>query len=386
MRIVIGADTYPPDINGAARFTQRLAYGLAGRGHDVHLLCPSPDGSAATSREGAVTVHRVVSHRTPVHESFRICLPRQASRAAQRLLDELAPAVVHVQAHFVIPRALANHAARRGTPLVATNHFMPENLMGHLGVPRRLQGVVARWAWRDLAKVYGQADALTAPTPRAVQLLEEAGGLPGAVPVSCGVDLTRYRRAELRHDPPTVLFVGRLDEEKRVDELLRALAAVPPTVSVRAEVIGDGSKRAELEELAQHLAIAGRVRFRGFVAEGELVDAYAAADVFCMPGVAELQSLATMEAMAAGLPVLAADAMALPHLVRPGRNGWLYPPGDIAVLAGRLTALLTDPAVRRRMGAASREAVAAHDIDRTLDAFESIYEQVVVAEPQVCAA
>jgi glycosyltransferase involved in cell wall biosynthesis len=246
--------------------------------------------------------------------------------------------------------------------------------------------VVARWAWRDLAKVYGQADALTAPTPRAVQLLEQAGGLPGAVSVSCGLDLTRYRRAELQHDPPTVLFVGRLDEEKRVDELLRALATVPPTVSVRAEVIGDGSKRAELEELAQHLGIAGRVRFRGFVAEGELVDAYAAADVFCMPGVAELQSLATMEAMAAGLPVLAADAMALPHLVRPGRNGWLYPPGDIAVLAGRLTALLTDPALRRRMGAASRDAVAAHDIDRTLDAFESIYEQVVVAEPQVRAA
>ena len=83
-----------------------------------------------------------------------------------------------------------------------------------------------------------------------------------------------------------------------------------------------------------------------------------------MPGIAELQSIATLEAMAAGTPVVAADAMALPHLVRPGRNGWLYRPGDVAELSTRLAALLRDPGLRRRMGAASRELVAEHAFDR----------------------
>ena len=92
-----------------------------------------------------------------------------------------------------------------------------------------------------------------------------------------------------------------------------------------------------------------------------------------MPGVAELQSLATLEAMAAGTPVIAADAMALPHLVRPGRNGWLYPPGDVGELTARLTALLGDAGLRRRMGAASREIVAEHAIGATLDRFEGLY-------------
>jgi len=123
--------------------------------------------------------------------------------------------------------------------------------------------------------------------------------------------------------PPTVLFVGRMDQEKRVDELVRAFAALPPELPAALEVVGDGARREEWAALAAGLGLGERVRFRGFVSEEELLAAYARAAVFVMPGVAELQSLATLEAMAAGTPVIAADAMALPHLVRPGRNGGL---------------------------------------------------------------
>jgi phosphatidylinositol alpha 1,6-mannosyltransferase len=102
--------------------------------------------------------------------------------------------------------------------------------------------------------------------------------------------------------------------------------------------------------------------------------------VFCMPGVAELQSTATLEAMAAATPVIAADAMALPHLVRPGRNGWLYTPGNEAELSTRLEALLRDATLRRRMGAASRELVGEHAFTATLDTFEGIYRRVLGRE------
>ncbi|MCU1664516.1 MAG: glycosyl transferase group 1, partial [Pseudonocardia sp.] len=75
--------------------------------------------------------------------------------------------------------------------------------------------------------------------------------------------------------------------------------------------------------------------------------------------------------------VVAADAMALPHLVRPGRNGWLYTPGDVPELTTRLAVLLSDPAMRRRMGAAGREIVAEHAIGATLSTFEGIYERAL---------
>ena len=168
-----------------------------------------------------------------------------------------------------------------------------------------------------------------------------------------------------------------MDHEKRVDELIRAFAALPAELPAQLEIVGDGGRRADWKALAAGLGLADRVRFRGFISEEELLQAYARAAVFCMPGIAELQSIATLEAMAAGTPVVAADAMALPHLVRPGRNGWLYRPGDIAELSTRLAALLLDAGLRHRMGAASREMVAEHSFTATLDTFEGIYQRVL---------
>ena len=105
------------------------------------------------------------------------------------------------------------------------------------------------------------------------------------------------------------------DEEKHIDDLLRAVALLRTPAPVRLQIVGDGSCRRGLEELAAELGIAEQVHFAGLVDEDELLDAYARADLFCMPSIAELQSLATMEAMSAGTPVLLANAMSLPHLV-----------------------------------------------------------------------
>jgi len=304
-------------------------------------------------------------------------MPWEAGPATAALVAEIEPDVVHTQAHMVVGRGVVRAAHRTGRPLVATNHLMPENLAAYSPIPRLLQPVYYSLAWKDLGRVFRRADVVTAPTPRAVELLVGRAGLPDAFPVSCGIDVERYL-TEVEPGPvPTVLFVGRMDQEKRVDELIRAFAALPAGLPARLEIVGDGGRRGDWTALAAELGLADRVTFRGFVSEPELLDAYARAEVFCMPGIAELQSIATLEAMAAGTPIIAADAMALPHLVRPGRNGWLYRPGDVAELSTRLEALLIDPALRRRMGAASRELVAEHAFDATLDRFEGIYQRVL---------
>lgn len=370
LRILIGADTFPPDVNGAARFAERLAGGLAGRGHDVHVVAPSPTGPSGITSAGGVTVHRLRSRRWPLHTGFRVCPPWHALPAAADVLRAVDPDVVHVQSHFSVGRGLAVAAEQTRRPLVATNHFMPENLFHHSAIPAALHRPAAWVLWRDLSRVYRRADVVTAPTPRAVALLASAARVP-AVPVSCGIDHTAYR-AGPDGDVPTVLFVGRLDPEKRVDELIRAFAALRP--AARLEIVGEGSRLGEWTALARRLDVPAT--FRGFVTEDELRAAYARAAVFAMPGVAELQSLATLEAMASGTPVVAADAMALPHLVRPGRNGFLFPPGDVGALADALTTLLGDAVLRRRMGAASREIAAGHAVEATLAAFEGIYTRL----------
>jgi glycosyltransferase involved in cell wall biosynthesis len=390
LRIVIGADTFPPDINGASHFGDRLARGLVARGHDVHVLCPATDARDTTETQDGVTLHRVASRRTPFHPTFRICLPWHAFRAAQSVVDRIQPDVVHVQAHFLLGRGLVRAAESGGIPLVATNHFMPENLYGHARIPDWLRTAAARFGWWDLYRIFRHAQVVTAPTPRAVALLVEHG-LPEALAVSCGIDLNHFGHEHPAPSRPAggrqVLFVGRLDEEKRVDELLRAVAhPVLAETGVEVRIVGDGSCRTAWQDLAMRLGIGERVTFDGFVDDTTLRNAYAHCDVFCMPGVAELQSLATMEAMAAGKPVIAADAMALPHLVHPGHNGWLYPPGDVPALANLLYDLLTDSTAVARMGQASLEIIAGHTLDRTLERFEGLYRDAIGGQRPVAPA
>ncbi|MEV5721561.1 glycosyltransferase family 4 protein [Amycolatopsis mediterranei] len=372
LRVLIGADTFPPDINGASFFAGRLARGLARRGHDVHVVCPSDTGPARTEQADGYTIHRIRSRAIPFHSDYRFGTPGGAAKAVGPLLDRLRPDVVHVQAHFGVGRALLAAAAERDIPGMATNHFMPENLLGYTPFPRRVKDALARWAWRDLVRVYRDARTVTTPTPRAAEVLAGIGLDRPAQVVSCGIDLAHYAAPAVRPSKETmsVLFVGRLDAEKNVDQLLRALVPLP---HVRADLVGDGTRRHDLEALAGSLGLGDRVTFHGFVPDETLVRSYADADVFCMPGTAELQSLATMEAMAAGLPVIAADALALPHLVHHGTNGYLFEPGAITTISRWLAELAADPGARARMGRASRTIVGHHDVEGALAAFEAQY-------------
>jgi glycosyltransferase involved in cell wall biosynthesis len=383
-RVVIGTDTYPPDVNGASFFTHRLATGLAARGNEVHVICASDLGPAGTEQVDGVTVHRLRSARILVHPTMRVALPTRLDS----LITAIDPDVVHVQGHFVVGRAGISAARRVGVPVVATNHFMPDNLFQFARIPSRLRERVGDLAWRDFARVFGRADRVTTPTRIAADLLADKGFDQPVEAVSCGIDLARFhpspeprlwaRKALDLPDRPTALFVGRLDEEKRLDELVRALPYVLNTTDVQAVLVGEGRCRPALERLAARIGVGERVHFLGLVPDETLSRAYAAAEVFVMPGIAELQSIATLEAMAGGLPVVAADAMALPHLVRPGENGHLYPPGEVRTLARWLTELLDSPEQAARMGLASREIALTHDHQASLARFEEIYAEVAV--------
>ena len=378
MKIVIGADQYPEYINGAATFTARLAAGLAAAGHSVDLLWPSAHGGHDTNLADGVRVHRLTSVALPGRPRIQALDPRTARRQVEQVLQITRPDVVHVQSHLGLGRTLLRAARRAALPVVATNHFMPENLLHHVPVARTFPTVASRLAWRDLERVYGGADLLTVPTRRAADLLAASTGLRPAEVVSCGIDLDRFAESSTRrgHAHPTVLFVGRLEQEKHVDELLHAFARLPRRLGARLEVGGMGSLRPCLEGLADELGVAGSVDFLGAVSDDELLAAYARADLFVMPGTAELQSIATLEAMATGLPVVAANAMALPHLVRPSVNGHLYTPGDVEVLTDKIVDVLANPAMRATYGRGSRILAQVHTLERTVATFEGYYEDL----------
>jgi glycosyltransferase involved in cell wall biosynthesis len=230
-------------------------------------------------------------------------------------------------------------------------------------------------AWKDAGRVLSKADVVTTPTRRAADLLEKASGLSGVLAVSCGIEASRFaNQTATSNAEPRILFLGRLDYEKHIHNLLKAVALLPETLNVKVEIVGDGGEREYLEKLANELGIASNVEFRGHITDQELPRTYERATVFAMPSIAELQSIATMEAMASGRPVVAADAMALPHLVHDGDNGYLFPPDDIQAFADRLLRVLSaSQAELDRLSENSLHLIQSHDIETTIKIFEGLY-------------
>ncbi|GAB3606232.1 hypothetical protein GCM10027413_16410 [Conyzicola nivalis] len=378
LRVLIGADTFAPEINGAAAFAARLAAGLVERGHDVHIVAPAASRKHGTWTEvlegQPMTVHRLKSWRWYPHPWLRFALPWQIEKNSARVLDEVKPDVVHFQSHIIIGRGLSNQAKKRGIRIIGTNHFMPENMLEHTLLPEFLQAPAVRAAWAAASRSFGRAEVVTTPTRKAADFLEHYTKLRGVIAISCGVDAHHYTPDFSPRTENRILFVGRITNEKQLDKLLRAFAILDPSLDAKLELVGGGEQENSLKALATQLGVRDRVTFTGYAEEDYLRNALTRATVFAMPSIAELQSIATMEAMASGLPVVAANAMALPHLVHDGENGYLFEPGNVEEFAAKLTQVLTMPEDElQKLKRESLRIVASHDIQRTITTFEAIY-------------
>jgi glycosyltransferase involved in cell wall biosynthesis len=386
VRVLIGADTWTPNVNGACYAARRLAAGLAERGHEVHVAAPARGfRSRPAEQVGPITEHRVRSMPVPRPSGFRICPPPGLRRSARALLRRVRPDVVHVQSHMILGRMLLGAAQDLGIPAVATTHMIPDNILPAISFLHLPPARLRRLFWWDAARVLGRAGVVTAPTPHAAMLAETHGVAGPVLPVSNGLDTSRFQpdtsgrgtAFRERHGIPAgplLGVVGRLDHEKHVDEIIRSLTIVRRSVpGARLLIVGEGDEQARLRATVRAEGLEQAVTFTGRLSDEELSDVYAAIDVFVNAGTAELQSLVTLEAMATARPVVAVDAGALPHLVRHGENGFRYPHGDAGALADRVVRVLSDPDAAAAMGEAGLRIVAEHTLPATLDAFEAIY-------------
>ena len=202
-----------------------------------------------------------------------------------------------------------------------------------------------------------------------------------------GVDLERLRQ----HRPRTAVrrelglaaearvvgLVARLDHwGKGHREFFAALAALPEGYPVEALIIGGGRREAEMRRLAAELGLAGRVHFLG--PRDDVPDLLSALDIFVLPSHSEGVSLALLEAMAAGLPVIATRVGGLPEVVTDGENGLLIPPQDPEALATALERLLADPDLAQKLGENARKHVEANfSLERLGREINEIYGEFI---------
>ena len=272
--------------------------------------------------------------------------------------------------------------------MVGTNHFLPQNILPFLRDHLAVQNLAARPLWKMMLAVFNRLDAAAAPSETAVKILQQQNIQVPVSAISNGVDFQLFHpdpavdRSRIRHsysltpDRPVFLYVGRMDGEKRLDVLLQAASQLAQE-DFQLALVGYGLQEQALRQQAQSLKLNGHVRFVGYVPPEDLPALYNSADVFVMPSPEELQSIATLEALACGKPVLAADARALPELVEHGINGYLFRPGDSTSAAGWMEKMLECRDEWPRMGRSAVEGVQPHSLARSIQSYEGLYLSVL---------
>jgi glycosyltransferase involved in cell wall biosynthesis len=401
MRILVLNYEYPPLGGGAGIATAALAQGLRDHGVAVDVVTAGADPDAkgrTTDRslgplsEGGLTVYRVRSRRTGVHEAgmgdagsyLLAALP-----VIRRLLQTHKYHAVHV--FFSLPTgALLPFLGLRGTPVVVSLRgsdvpgYDPSNVS--LQRAHRLLAPLTRWIWRRADRVVAVCESL------GQQALLTWPGLRFTV-VPNGVDLTLFHPAEPTSSRPSnrirCVAVARLIERKGLGDLIRALALLERG-RFELEIVGGGPDERVLRDLATQLGVAQDVRFLGPLTRAEVAARYRAADLFTLPSSAEAFGNVFAEALASGLPIVGSSIGGIPDLVEHGRNGLLVPPGDVKALAGAIRYLADDPELRTEMALRNRaKAEATLKWAQVTHRYLSIYQalqsrlpdRLLVAEP-----
>jgi len=387
MKILIASDLNYPTINGVATFSRNLAKGLAAHGHEVLVIAPSQNGKKSKEVDGNYVITRTISVPFPFYQNYRISL--NPIREVKKIIADFDPDVIHIQMLMGIGQAAMKVGNKMGIPIVSTNHAIPENLMDNLKilapVSRPINYILKSYG----ARFHSKADYVTLPTQSAIDMLNAGDriGVPMEA-VSNGIDLTRftptkasadtYKKFNIPKNVPVVSYIGRLDTEKHMPTLLKAFAMVKQAVpNAHLLIVGDGNDRPLLESMAKELGFKEDVTFTGRVSDEDLVDLHKVGSVYTMPSPAELQSIATLEAMASGQPIVAVDAGALRELCQNERNGFLCEKDDSDAIAKGIITIISDPATRAAMSKESLAIAQTHDLQTSLKRFEAIYTDLI---------
>lgn len=382
VRIALFSEVYWPMVSGVGVTLLRLTDALHARGHTVRVY-------SATYALPEDVPDRPEVHRSPsvpffLYPDVQWAFPRQ--REVVEDLEAFQPDIVHVATEFSLGIAGLKAARQLDLPLIASAHTDYDQYAARYGVPWAL-----RAGWHYLRWFYGQAHLVLCPSRIYEQAVHRHGvthtgvwsrGVDPAV-FSAGWRSEAYRAAfGLGPDDLLVTYIGRIAREKNLGLLLEAWETLAPERGAgKLVLVGRGP----LEDEIRRREIPG-VHVTGLLQGPALSAAYASADVFAFPSTTETFGNSLLEAMGSGLPSLVAAAGGVLEFAEHGGNAWLVEPDSTAAIVAGLRRLLTDAALRRRLGAGALATARARDWAGVYDQLLEDYQSAIDAKRATAAA
>jgi len=363
-RLALVTETWPPEINGVAMTLSNLVAGMRSRDWQVDLVRPVQQGESVDGSAGLL----VPGLPIPGYQGLRFGLP--VAGRLQRYWGGNRPDVVHVATEGPLGWAALRVASALRIPLTSSFHTNFHRYCKHYRLAW-LRGAVTR----HLRLFHNRTACTMVPNLSTRDYLQQEG-YRNVVILGRGVDHQLYARSrrdpslrrawQVEEDALAVLHVGRMAPEKNLDTVLEAFARIQTRhPSARMVWVGDGPELAKIRRACPHHVFAG-----ARVGE-DLARHYASADLFLFSSLTETYGNVVVEAMASGLPVLAYDYAAAAIHIRNGENGMLAPFGDRAGFVRLALALSSmSPSVRRQMGIAASDSLAASRWEEVCDQFE----------------
>jgi glycosyltransferase involved in cell wall biosynthesis len=372
LRIALFSGNYNYVRDGANQALNRLVEYLLRQGAQVRVYSPTTDTPAFAPTGDLVSVPSV-----PIPGRAEYQLAVSLSPRVRRDLDQFRPNIVHVAAPDIVAHRAVTWARRRGIPVVSSVHTRFDTYLQYY----RLQWLepVVRAITR---RYYRRCDAIVAPAESTAAILRAQRMNKDISIWARGIDREQFnperrslewRRAHgIRDDEMVVSFLGRLVLEKGLDVFADAIEAARELgVPLKVVAIGDGPARGYFAERLPDAI------FTGQLTGADLAVALASTDVFFNPSITETFGNVTLEAMACGLPVIAAVATGATSLVKDEVTGKLSDPGDIDDFAQSLAEYQRDPALRARHGAAGLAFAKTMDWDAINSVVLHVYERVI---------
>jgi len=380
MHIANFTNTYLPVISGVVRSIRSYREELTRRGHNVFIFAQEAD-----YEDEEPFIFRYPSLNLPIGVDYPAAIP--ISPYLDRLIPDIKPDVIHTHHPFLLGQTAATKAQEYNLPLVFTfhtkyreyTHYIPSQLEP---VQNFVKDTLERW----LQDFMRRCQHIIIPSESMRDILVNEYGLKSNYTViPTGINLEAYRsangqkiRSKRRWKEDTVMIsVGRLAPEKNWATLIHAAALVIKDYPrFRLALIGDGAERNDLEALTRELRIHKRVTFIGSVPFSETPDYMKAADLFGFASISETQGLATLEAMAAGLPVVAVDASGTRDILKHGQQGYLVK-NEAQALAAGIKRMLENPERMRKFSAAAYKKAESFSIETLTDKLLGVYEQAL---------